>query len=283
MKEAKPFVKWAGGKKQLLSNLAAHIPPKFNSYHEPFVGGGAFLFHLYNHGMLDKFFIYDYNNELLNVYRTIKSNVNELVTELSSDYYLPIEKRFYEIRQTEPQDNVKRAARFIYLNKTSFNGLYRVNSQGKFNVPFGKYKNPKILDEENLRAVSSVLQKDEIITGDFTEVLKYAKKGDFVYFDPPYNPISKTASFTSYTADDFGEEDQLRLAETYKQLDKKGCYVLLSNSETPLIKELYKEYKINVVKARRMINCKGDRRGQINELLINNLAVNKIFNLSRLV
>lgn len=276
MVEARPFVKWAGGKKQLLPELAAAIPAKFNSYHEPFVGGGALLFSLYNKGLLNKFYIYDYNDELTNAYRVVKSNVNALVSELSSDYYQPSEKRFYEIRQSSPDDRVKRAARFIYLNKTAFNGLYRVNSRGWFNVPFGKYKNPRILDEDNLRAVSAALQKDEIITGDFTEVLNHAKKGDFVYFDPPYNPLSKTSSFTSYTADDFSEEDHVRLAETVKILDKRGCHVVVSNSETPFIKELYRDYQITTVTARRMINCKGDGRGKINELLISNLATDKI-------
>ncbi|EDP75067.1 DNA adenine methylase [Hydrogenivirga sp. 128-5-R1-1] len=265
----KPFVKWAGGKRQLLEVLLKNVPARFNTYIEPFVGGGALLFAL----LPDRAIIGDANCELINAYSVIKDNVEELITSLErhrndEDYY-------YEIRNLDPStlSPVERASRFIYLNKTCYNGLYRENSKGMFNVPFGRYKNPKILDRDNLRAVSEFLNSSNvlILCQDYRETCKLAGEGDFVYLDPPYHPLSRTASFTKYSRNDFSEEDQERLAEVFRELDRKGCYVMLSNSNTEFIKSLYRGYYIQELEASRAINCKGDgRRRRKIELLIKN-------------
>ncbi len=268
--KATPFVKWAGGKRQLLSELDYSLPKTFNNYFEPFVGGGALFFHLKSKRIVNKAILNDYNPDLVGVYKIVKNDVNALIKELASLKYKNNEETFYQIRKEQPSQPVKKAAQFLYLNKTAFNGLYRVNSKGKFNVPFGKYKNPKILDEKNLLAVSKALQIGEITCLDFEQAIEKAKKEDFVYFDPPYQPISKTSNFTSYTTKDFTEKDQERLSQCFKKLDKKGCFVMLSNSYVPLIKELYKEFNQKIVMAGRTINCNGNGRGKIKELLITN-------------
>lgn len=265
--KAKPPIKWAGGKGQLLTQFKELYPKKkYGLYIEPFLGGGAVFFDL----CPEKAVLMDCNPELINLYNTIKYDLAGLIEDLKKhrnekDYY-------YEVRAQAPNDmtRIERASRFLFLNKTSFNGLWRVNKQGKHNVPFGKYKNPKILDETNLQAVKQALQKAEVILRDFDYVLQYAQPGAFVYLDPPYHPLSETASFTSYTAGSFGVHDQERLADVFRELDKMGCYVMLSNSDTPLIKKLYKGYKINKVEAKRAINCRADRRGVINELVVRN-------------
>ena len=210
------------------------------------------------------------NSDLINAYSVIKTDIEALIEELSSDRYKNKKEVYYNIRKENPTSNIKKAARFIYLNKTAFNGLYRVNSKGEFNVPFGKYKNPKILDEPNLRLINKALQKDEIACAGFEIVLKNAKKGDLIYFDPPYFPISKTSSFTSYTKGSFSIKEQTNLMKTFKKLDSMGCYVMLSNSYSEFISSLYSEFESEVVYANRMINCKGDRRGQIKELIVRN-------------
>jgi len=265
----KPFVKWAGGKRQLTKVLTNNLPPSYNRYIEPFVGGGALLFEVLPY----KAIINDINTELINAYTVIKDDIDALIEDLKK--HKNEEEYYYKIRSLDPEklSAVERASRFIYLNKTCFNGLYRENSKGKFNVPFGKYKNPKILDEENLRAVSEYLNTAEIsiLNLDYKEVCKLAKKGDFVYLDPPYYPISKSSSFTKYHKLDFTERDQMELTEVFRELDRKGCYVMLSNSNTKFIKELYKEYEIWEVSANRFINCKGDKREKVNvEVLIKN-------------
>jgi DNA adenine methylase len=265
----KPFVKWAGGKRQLIKVLTNNLPPSYNRYIEPFVGGGALLFEVLPY----KAIINDINTELINAYTVIKDDIDALIEDLKK--HKNEEEYYYKIRSLDPEklSAVERASRFIYLNKTCFNGLYRENSKGKFNVPFGKYKNPKILDEENLRAVSEYLNTAEIsiLNLDYKEVCKLAKKGDFVYLDPPYYPISKSSSFTKYHKLDFTERDQMELTEVFRELDRKGCYVMLSNSNTKFIKELYKEYEIWEVSANRFINCKGDKREKVNvEVLIKN-------------
>lgn len=267
--EAKPFVKWAGGKKQLLNVLVANIPKQFNNYFEPFVGGGALFFKLFNLGKIKQVYLNDVNAELINAYRTIKEKPLELIHELKSGKYQNNQETFYQIRTEEPTDPIKATARFIYLNKTAFNGLYRVNAHGKFNVPFGKYKNPKIPDEENLLAVSKALQRDEITCMDFEDAVSKANKNDFIYFDPPYQPIKKT-SFTKYTAQDFTRKDQERLFKCFERLNKKGCLIMISNSYSDFIKELYKNYNIKMVLASRAINCKAEGRGKIKEVLITN-------------
>ncbi len=267
----KPFIKWVGGKTQLLADLVRLLPPTFNNYHEPFLGGGALFFKLYSLNLITKSYLSDSNEELINTWLVIKNNTSELINELSKkDFYVNEKTRYYEIRAWEPIDPVKRAARFIYLNKTAYNGLYRVNSKGKFNVPFGRYKNPKILDEENLWRVHVALQDAEIFIADFADVLTRAKKEDLVYFDPPYHPISKSSSFTQYTKNAFGLKEQERLSKVFKELDKRGCYVILSNSNTPLIKELYSEFNIHQVLARRAINSNPNGRKPIYELVITN-------------
>jgi len=269
LEEARPFVKWAGGKRQLLDELTQGMP-YFENYHEPFIGGGALFFRLESMNKIKRAYLSDSNAELINTYSIIKNEVFELMSELASPLYVNDEAAYYKIRASKPKTNVERAARFIYLNKTAFNGLYRVNSSGGFNVPFGRYGNPKILDSQNLMLVHRALQKDELYCGDFTIALKNAKRGDFVYFDPPYFPISKTSNFTGYTKDGFGENEQKKLLKTYKELDSKGCFVLLSNSYSDFISELYSEFEPEIVHASRMINCKGDRRGKIKELIVRN-------------
>ncbi len=265
----KPFVKWAGGKRQLTAFLLNEIPTEFNTYIEPFVGGGALLFEI----LPKKAIINDLNEELINTYLVIKNNVDDLIESLKK--HKNEKAYFYEIRALNPEklSPVERASRFIYLNKTCFNGLYRENSKGQFNVPFGKYKNPKILDEENLRAVSDYLNSIDvkIYNRDYKDICNLAKKGDFIYLDPPYYPISKTSSFTKYNKYDFTEKDQIQLSKVFKELDKKGCYVMLSNSNTDFIKNLYKNFNIKEIEASRAINCKGDRRKKAKvEVLIKN-------------
>ncbi len=265
----RPFVKWAGGKRQLIKFLRDHVPKTFNRYIEPFVGGGALLFELLPKTAI----INDINQELINAYLVIKDHVEELIESLkrhknSADYY-------YKMRSTDPKslNAIERASRFIYLNKTAYNGLYRENLKGEFNVPFGRYKNPKILDEENLRAVSKYLNSAnvEIHNLDYKQVCSKAQKGDFVYLDPPYYPLSKTSSFTQYCRYGFTERDQVELAEVFRELDRRGCYLVLSNSNTDFIKRLYRGYNIIEVSARRSINSKGDGRKKQNiELVIKN-------------
>ena len=271
--KAQPFLKWAGGKGQLLKQYEAFFPLKFNNYIEPFVGGGAVFFHLYNTARVSngkRAILIDSNEELINCYLTIKADVNKLIRVLSNPKFKNEEGVYYKIRAEEPKNKFERAARAIYLNKTCFNGLYRVNSQNKFNVPFGGYKNPTICKSENLRAVSLALTNVEILLGDFEKCLDFAKRGDFIYFDPPYQPLNKTSSFTSYTKNSFGERDQQKLCEVFKKLDKRRCKVMLSNSDTPFIRKLYKDFKIETVFAKRAINCNGSERGEITELVILN-------------
>lgn len=263
----RPPVKWAGGKGQLLAQFGPLFPRhRFSLYLEPFLGGGAVFFHL----LPGKAVLIDSNPELVNFYRVVRDSLPELVVDLAK--HKNEKEYYYRTRALDPEtlSLVERASRFLYLNKTGYNGLWRVNQQGKHNVPFGRYKNPKILDEENLRLVSRTLKKAEIVLGDFSLVLEYAVPGAFTYLDPPYNPLSGTANFTSYTADSFGKDDQERLAEVFRELDVRGCMVMLSNSDTELVRGLYQGYDIRTVSARRAINCRPDRRGPISELVIRN-------------
>jgi DNA adenine methylase len=272
--QPRPFVKWAGGKGQLLEMLARHFPQNFDTYYEPFLGGGAVFFNLvYNRPKFNAV-LSDTNAELIIAYQVIKEQVDELIKLLKThraNYRLSPKDYFYSVRESDPRTNLEKAARLIFLNKTCFNGLYRVNSKGKFNVPCGWYTEPRIFDEENLRAVSAVLRLSnaKLYIKDFCEATKDAKKGDFIYFDPPYLPKSPTASFTSYTAGGFSIEEQKRLASWAVQLSKHGCHVLLSNSDTPEIHEMYKQHKREVVQVARAINCKGNGRKGHTELIIN--------------
>jgi DNA adenine methylase len=271
MKKAKPFIKWAGGKSRLLPALSRHFPPRGETgrYFEPFLGGAALFFHLeHPHSFLS-----DTNRDLVELYQVVQQNVEELIEALK--VHKNERGYFYQVRSQDPAilTPVQRAARLIYLNKTCFNGLYRVNSRGQFNVPFGKYKNPAICDADGLRAASGALQSADISIRDFESVLEQAQPGDFIYFDPPYHPINKTSSFTSYTAGKFGEEEQRRLAAVYAQLVDRGCFVMLSNSDTPLIRKLYGGFHIHEIQASRAINSKPEGRGKITELLIVNYPI----------
>ena len=272
----KPFVKWVGGKRQLLRQfreLGLYPPEDFspitNTYYEPFVGGGAVFFDL----LPKNAELSDLNNELVTTYNVIKNNVDELIQSLQKHIY---DKEYYlEVRAKKVEDlsDVEVASRFIFLNRTGFNGLYRVNKSGQFNVPFGRYNNPVICDEKNLRQVSEALQDVSITHQDYKNVLKTAKSGDFIYLDPPYYPINSTSSFTSYTAEGFLEKEQTELRDTFVKLHEKGCFVMLSNSDTPFINELYSGLDgitINKITAGRSINSKGSGRGKITEVLVTN-------------
>ena len=259
-----PFLKWAGGKRQLLPVLKRYFPKKFNRYFEPFVGGGAVFFSL-NH---PRSYLSDTNEELICCYRVIRSDVNALIDKLKEHYY---EKEYYYSVRAQLPDSlseVERAARMIYLNRCGFNGLYRVNQKGQFNVPFGRYKNPKICDERNLNECSQLLQDTVLRTDSFEKVIDYAKQGDFIYFDPPYIPLSESSSFTQYTSSGFSIEDQRHLAEVFATLVNKGVSVLLSNSDTPEVEELYRGYTHQRVLAHRRINSQVGGRGRIYERLI---------------
>ncbi|MBD3843715.1 MAG: DNA adenine methylase [Campylobacterales bacterium] len=273
-----PFIKWVGGKRGLLSQLILFFPAEFENYHEPFLGGGAVFFELYNRGMLKdkKIFLSDINEELINAYIQVKENPEKLINELKK-YKKEHSKDFYYITRSLDREanfkkisSLKRAARFIYLNKTCFNGLYRVNAKGYFNVPMGSYKNPNIADEESIYRANEALQNATIKCQSFTNVLNDAKGGDFVYFDPPYYPLTTTANFTAYNQDGFLEAEQNKLFEVFRELDDRGCKVAQSNSDTEFIKELYKNFKINTVMTNRFINSKSDGRGKIKEVLIRN-------------
>lgn len=271
----KPFVKWAGGKNGLINSLISFIPKNFNSYFEPFVGGGALFFYLKNLNILNskKIYLNDKNTELINAYKQIKINPNKLLEELEILKNNHSKEYFYKIRNLDRDfdfyslSEVFRAARFIYLNKTCFNGLCRYNAKGNFNTPIGSYKNPKIYDKDLIFSVHKVLKNVSITNKDFEVVSLKAKKGDFIYFDPPYYPINKTSSFVSYT-DNFSANEQIRLYKLFKMLDCEGIKVLQSNSNTDFIKELYEDFEIIEVISKRAINCKGDKRGKITELII---------------
>lgn len=268
--ETYPIVKWVGGKRQLMFELLKNMPKNYNRYFEPFIGGGALFFELQPYNA----YISDMNEELINLYQVVRDNVDELIADLqkhdiSKDYFMEIRN----IDRTDEYKNwsyVKKASRFIYLNRTCFNGMYRVNSKGEFNVPFGHYKNPRILDENNLINCSNLLKKTEIKHADFSKILKKVKKGDFVYFDPPYVPLSETSSFTSYTKDGFDIDMQFKLRDVCDELDSLGVKFLLSNSDTKLVNELYENYNIKKVFASRQINANADGRGKITEVLVRN-------------
>jgi DNA adenine methylase len=272
----KPFVKWVGGKRQLLKQfrmLNLYPPEKFNpitgKYFEPFVGGGAVFFDL----LPEKAYLSDLNEELVITYNVIKNDVENLIKSLKKH---KLDKEYFiEIRAKDPKklSDLNVASRFIYLNRTCFNGMYRVNSSGGFNVPYGKYTNPLICDEDNLRKVSKSLKNVEIKHQDYKAVLKLAKKGDFIYFDPPYYPVNKTSSFTSYTKENFLEKEQIELRDAFVELGKRGCFVMLSNSDTPFINKIYsglKNVRINKIQAGRSINSDASKRGKITEVLITN-------------
>ena len=269
-----PFLKWVGGKRQLLSELEARVAEArpHGRYHEPFVGGGALFFDLYSRGALGrhKTCLSDNNERLIEAYRGVQERVEDIITLLEGHTRVHGKEHYYAVRAEVPNDLAARAARIIYLNRTCYNGLFRENSKGGFNVPMGSYKNPKICDPTNLRAVSQALKRCTIAHRSFTAVLDVAKTGDFVYFDPPYAPVSKTANFTSYNKDAFDETSQRVLANVFDELTKRGVKDLLSNSDTGLIHALYKTHRIDIVQASRLVNSRADKRGKVNEVLIRN-------------
>ena len=290
----KPFVKWVGGKSQLIDELekmlSANEEKTFTKYCEPMVGGGALLFNVLSKYDFEELYISDINPELINAYNAIKNNVEKLITELKEMqlaflpmdengrkfYYYSIRDKFNTIKLTDVTA-INKAAYFIFLNKTCFNGLYRVNKKGQFNVPMGAYKNPTICDEENLLNISKVLKNVTIVCGDYSLAKDFIDQNTFVYLDPPYRPISETAAFTSYNSDTFDDSEQTRLAKFIDEINLKGSKIVLSNSDPKNVNkndtffdDLYKEYKIKRVSATRMINSKADNRGKINELLICN-------------
>jgi len=292
--KAHPFVKWAGGKAQLLdvlkSNLPNDIGTTIKKYAEPFVGGGAFLFSLLEEYSFEEIYISDNNKELMNSYIVIRDNCNELLntlntlqneynslsTELQEQFYYEKREEFNSIELTE-KTSVQKASLLIFLNKSCFNGLYRVNKKGKYNVPFGKHKSVSICDNENLTKISAMLQNVIIKACDYQEVMSFADSSTLVYFDPPYRPLNVTSGFTSYTEDDFSDKNQIELASCFKALSNKGVKVMLSNSDPKNTNEndnffddLYADFNILRVEASRMINSKGASRGKIKELLIKN-------------
>ncbi len=273
----KPFVKWAGGKRQLLPVITNYIPQKFERYFEPFLGGGAVFFNLVSQGRDSKWFVSDLNSDLVLAYMTIRDRVKELVSSLelhSTNYTKNPSSYYYKVRESSPKVQIEKVSRLVFLNKTCFNGLYRVNSKGKFNVPLGKYANPNIVNKENLLAVSQTLQSKDISIKcqDFESALKNATSGDFVYLDPPYHPVSETANFTSYTEGNFGYQDQQRLYSKFKTLDRKGVKILLSNSKSDEIIDLFNEFSDGIVEinANRFINSVSQKRTGHTELLIKN-------------
>lgn len=271
----KPILKWVGGKRQLLLKIMPLIPDNVSVYVEPFVGGGAVLFEY----QPKRAIINDYNEELMNVYKVIKESPDELIKILITHKENNSKKYFYTIRAVDREENymekfsnVERAARTIFLNKTCYNGLYRVNSKGQFNTPYGRYKNPNIVDEQLIYAMSEYFNKNDItiMNSDYKDALKYLDKDSFVYFDPPYLPISDSSSFTSYTQNGFTFEQQIELKEQCDILHQNGIKFLLSNSDHPFIRDLYKDYYIKTVHAKRTINSKANKRGEIKEVLVYN-------------
>jgi len=266
---ASPFLKWAGGKVQLLPQMDPHFPKSYRTYIEPFLGGGGVFFHLKPRSAV----LSDSNPDLINAFTIVRDQPKALIDALDRHAVRRAEPSyFYEVRELDPEllSPVDRAARSIFLNKTCFNGLYRVNSKGKFNVPWGGYKNPTLYKRDNLFAANAILQKKRVVLGDYRQVCAWARRGDFVYLDPPYHPLSKTSRFTNYTKEQFGIQQQEELAATYRKLDKRGTMLMLSDSATQLTRSLYQDFRIQILRARRAINSRGTGRGSIDELLVMN-------------
>lgn len=302
--KAKPFLKWAGGKTQLLDEIMRRLPKemkegKIHRYIEPFVGSGAVMFELVQTYPIEEVFIFDINDELITVYEVVQKDVERLIDRLAEleNMFLFLEKEkrkamYYDIRQqfnenladfcfgTYGGHKIERASQFIFLNRTCFNGLFRVNKKGEFNVPMGDYKNPTICDGDNLRAASAVLQTVRIMQGDYKESSAFVHDKTFVYFDPPYRPLSASSSFTAYSKFDFTDDHQKELAHYYRELNKRGAFLMLSNSDPKntdptdeFFDELYAGFTIERVVARRNINSKGNGRGTIHEILVTNYEV----------
>ncbi|MEM9007543.1 MAG: DNA adenine methylase [Cyanobacteria bacterium P01_F01_bin.86] len=269
----RPFLKWAGGKGRLIEQYQPYFPRRFRRYCEPFLGGGAIFFHLSDSCQQAR--LADLNEELVNVYACVQNEVEAVIELLERHRLNHCQTYYYAVRsQVTLTSPTQRAARLIYLNKTCFNGLYRENSKGYFNVPMGRYKNPKICDAATLRLASQALQCTDIAYEPFTDILEHAyQHDDFVYFDPPYHPISATSSFTGYSRYGFNAEDQVRLQQTFACLADRGVQVMLSNSDCPFIRDLYHDFHIHEIQASRAINSNAKRRGKISELLITSYSV----------
>ncbi len=274
-KPPSPFLKWAGGKWSLTRELLRYVPPNLSNYYEPFLGGGALFFATYSRDHCFDANLSDINSELINTYMTIRDRSEELIQLLSAiqeEYYRSPSRSeyYYDKRESRPRDPVESAGRLIFLNKTCYNGLYRVNSRGQFNVPFGRYKKPRIVDAENIQAASRALREthSKLTVSDYRESLAGCGKNDFVYLDPPYQPKSNTSSFTDYTPGGFSEKDQKELAEEFQRLIDRGCTVLLSNSETPLTSRLYSQYQMKSLVVNRPINSVGSGRSGYKELIV---------------
>ena len=272
----RPFVKWAGGKRQLLHEIGKRLPDTIDTYFEPFVGGGALLVNLQNEKRISKAVISDLNSELINLYNVVKKNPDKLIDALSCEEFENSKDAFRHLK-TEfntltglPGNKVRRAALLMYLNKHGYNGLWRVNSKGKFNVPFGRYTKMSMPTEHSILKFSTMLKNVKILNQDFERAVRPAKKGDFVYFDPPYQPISKTANFTDYNSNGFTFDDQKRLADVFRKLDAKDVRLMLSNSKVPKIEELFDGFTIDTVEAKRFINCNGERRNGTKEIIVTN-------------
>jgi DNA adenine methylase len=270
---AAPVVKWVGGKRQLLPEILLHMPDKFSTYYEPFLGGGAVLFNIQPR----KAIVNDINEELINVYKVIRDDVEALIKDLKkhkneAGYFYEIREKDRDKEKYKLLSNIQKASRILFLNKTCYNGLFRVNQEGEFNAPFGSYKNPNIVNETILKAVSNYFNRAEITfrCEDFEEAVKDIRKSDFVYFDPPYHPVSESANFTGYDKGGFDRGEQQRLKKLCDNLNGREIKFLLSNSATDLILKLYKNYNITIVEANRAINSKGDKRGKVEEVLVKN-------------
>jgi DNA adenine methylase len=276
---SRPFLKWAGGKQRLLKQYEHLLPDSASTYHEPFVGSGALFFYLRSREFASHYCLYDANEELINTYLVVRDRVEALIEALAEHERLHDADHFYRVRAWDKaagwmaRPDVERAARMIYLNKTCYNGLWRVNRRGHFNVPMGRYRRPNILDRSRLRAASEALGGVDVEVRDFREVADRAEAGDFVYFDPPYVPLTPTANFTDYYAGGFGQAEQEALADTFRRLDKQGCRVMLSNSDTDLVRELYAGFEIIAVEARRAINSQAGKRGPVSEVVVMNYPV----------
>ena len=275
MIKGKPFVKWAGGKRQIMPEIKKYVPENYDTFYEPFLGGGAVFFEL----APKKAVINDYNSELMNVFECIKDEVkfDKMCTELnhheanhSEEYYYQVRNIDRDVKKYNKLADYKKAARTIYLNKACFNGLYRVNSKNEFNVPFGKKEKVNTYEGQNLGVVHCILNFNDIklLSTDFEEAVKDAKKGDFVYLDPPYD--SDTSTFNDYTENGFNKDEQIRLAKLFKKLSDRGCYVMLSNHNTILVKEMYSDYNIHIIEANRNINANGKKRKKVEEVIITN-------------
>jgi DNA adenine methylase len=274
--EAQPFLKWVGGKAQLLAQFDEFFPTRVDRYVEPFLGGGAVFFHLKHRFPKMRAFLRDNNDELINTYKAVRDYPQELMRRLDrhlAAFLADRETYYYLVRSRHhlaKDEILERAARMIFLNKTCYNGLWRVNSRGEFNVPIGSHKNPALYDKENILAASRALEDVHLDTKDFRDTLDETRRGEFVYIDPPYFPVSPTASFTSYTKDEFGAEQQHELAALFTAAAQRYVRLMLSNSDADFIRKLYHKFATHTVRARRMVNCDGTKRGEVNEIVVTN-------------